>query len=174
MGIGSLDSVEIIASSIYSLNRYGACIHKISKFYQTPAVPCGSGPNFINAAALISTTFCPKKILQILNEIEQKNSRNRLRRWAPRTLDLDLLAVENIVRPNKMKFKHWMDLSSERQLSETPKTLILPHPRLHERAFVLGPLIDIAPDWWHPVLKSTVSEMFYQLPKKAREEIRPL
>ena len=174
METGCLNSVEIIASSISSLNLYGACIYKISKFYQTPAVPRGSGPDFINAAALITTALCPKKILKILHKIEQNNSRTRFKRWSPRTLDLDLLAVGNTISPDRMEFKHWMDLSRERQRCETPDTLILPHPRLHERAFVLRPLIDIAPDWLHPVLKRTVSEMLYELPEKAREEIRPL
>ena len=174
LGRGSINSVDIIASSICSLNRYGACIYKISKFYRTPAVPCGSGPDFINAAVLISIAHCPENILQILHKTEQENSRERSRRWAPRTLDLDLLAVGNIVSPNHRKFEHWMNLSRERQLNEVPEMLILPHPRLHERAFVLGPLLDIVPNWFHPILKKSVSEMFYELPAKAREEIRPV
>ena len=171
---GSLNSVDIIASSIFSLNRNGICVSKISKFYKSQAVPSGSGPDFTNAAALIMTSLCPKKILQILHKIELENCRARSVRWGPRTLDLDLLAVGSIISPDKINFEHWMNLSSELQRREAPDMLILPHPRLHERAFVLGPLVDIAPDWFHPVLNKTVSEMFYELPKDVREEIWPV
>ena len=170
----SLNSVDIITSSIYALNRYGFCVSKISKFYKTKAVPCGSGPDFINAAALILTSICPNELLQILHKIELENFRTRSARWGPRTLDLDLLAVGNVVSPSKLTFEYWMDLTIALQRKEVPQMLVLPHPRLHERAFVLAPLIDIAPDWFHPVLNKTVSEMFYELPEHAREEIRPL
>ena len=77
------------------------------------------------------------------------------------------------MRPNINEFSYWSELPLERQLKEAPDTLILPHPRLHQRAFVLGPLMDIAPDWVHPVLQLSVKEMYAQLSPKEREEIRP-
>lgn len=101
---------------------------KASSFYRTSPVE-SSGPDYVNAAALIETTYSPEALLECLLSIENENGRRRPAgiRNAPRTLDLDLLAY-----------------GSEKR--STPK-LTLPHPRMTERLFVLVPLAEIAPDW---------------------------
>jgi len=170
---GLLNPVDMISSAIYSLAGYSITIKKISRFFRTPAFPSGSGPDFVNAAILIRSHLEPKDLLSVLHEVEQKNARIRKERWSPRTLDLDLLSYGDAVRPNINEFSYWSELPLERQLKEAPGTLILPHPRLHQRAFVLGPLMDIVPDWVHPVLQISVKEMYAQLSPKEREEIRP-
>ena len=68
----------------------------------------------------------------------------------------------------------WMNLPLAEQQQTAPGQLILPHPRLHERAFVLVPLADVAPDWVHPVLRRSVSQMLDALPQDARDEVVPL
>ncbi len=90
------------------------------------------GPDFTNAVAELGTTLTPRELLHALQAIEQEHGRQRPHRNAPRTLDLDLL------------------LYGQRLIDEPGLTV--PHPRLHERAFVLLPLADLAPDLVHPQL----------------------
>ena len=171
---GSLDPADIISLSIYSLTAYPNSVKKISRFFQTPAFPIGSGPNFVNAAIMIRTKLTPQEVLAVLHEIEQQNARLREKRWAARTLDLDLLSYGASVIPNSEEFRYWFDLPLDRQMKEIPDKLILPHPRLHQRSFVLSPVMDIAPDWVHPVLGLSVAELYAQLSKEERCELKPL
>lgn len=97
----------------------------VSPFYRSAPVDA-SGPDFINAVTALDTTLEPLRLLDALQTIELKHGRERPYRNAPRTLDLDLLLYGDIV----------MDT----------QRLILPHPRMHERAFVLRPLQDLAPE----------------------------
>ena len=113
-------------------------------------------------------------MIAILHEIESRFGRTRDVRWGRRTLDLDLLATGDAVIPDAKTHAQWRDLPLEQQMRETPKELILPHPRIHERAFVLVPLADVAPDWRHPIFGKTVLEMRDALPKEALDELVPL
>ncbi len=89
-------------------------------------------------------------------------------------VDLDLLALGHFVRPDVGGFTHWQALPLAAQMQETPTELILPHPRLQDRAFVLVPLAGIAPNWRHPVLGKTARQLLAALPADARAEILPL
>lgn len=103
----------------------------VSSLYRSAPVDAG-GPDFVNAVAELTTDLSPLQLLRALQAIEQAAGRERPFRNAPRTLDLDLL------------------LFGQRVL-DTP-ALTLPHPRLHLRAFVLQPLLELAPDLHHPTL----------------------
>lgn len=98
---------------------------RLSPLYRTAPVD-STGPDYINAVAEIRTTHLPLALLAVLQSIELRHGRERPYRNAPRTLDLDLL---------------WYD---GRHIHEP--TLTVPHPRMHQRAFVLQPLLDLAPD----------------------------
>lgn len=104
--------------------------------------PCG-GPGgqglYLNAVIAIETTLDPLVLLQLLQGIESKHGRVRQERWAERTLDLDLLFYGDLV------------LQTE--------TLTLPHARLHERAFVLLPCAEIAPEFLHPLYGQTILQL---------------
>ena len=76
--------------------------------------------------------------------------------------------------PDPQTEARWRELSPERARVETPQQLIVPHPRLAERAFVLVPLMDIAPDWVHPVLGLSVRQMCAALPAADRDQIIPI
>lgn len=145
-----------------------------SNLYETPAFPAGSGPNFCNAACIFTTNLPPQVVLEKLHHLEAEFSRTRDVRWGQRTLDLDLIGYGDQVLPDAAVFDHWRNLPLADQMTQTPDQLILPHPRLQDRAFVLVPLCDVAPDWRHPVLGQTVSDMRDDLPPSALSEVVPL
>lgn len=147
---------------------------RISKLYQTPAFPAGSGPNFINAACSFLTDMPSADLLATFHSIEADFGRERVERWGQRTLDLDLIAFGDVVLPDLATFNRWRNLPPEDQKVQAPDTLILPHPRVQDRAFVLVPMADIAPNWVHPVLGQTTAEMLAGLSALQRDEILAL
>ncbi|QDU54260.1 2-amino-4-hydroxy-6-hydroxymethyldihydropteridine diphosphokinase [Aeoliella mucimassa] len=115
-----------------------------SELHATSAVGGPTGqPMFVNAAAVVETTLEPAALLAALHGIEQQFGRERMVRWASRTLDIDLLLVDQ------------QQLVSE--------TLVLPHPRMSFRPFVLQPAVEIAGDWVHPGLQTTLSDLLTTL-----------
>jgi len=165
---------QTLAAALARLPRAGLAVARVSRFFATPAFPAGSGPDFVNAAAALETTLAPGALLEVLHGVEAGMGRERRARWAPRAIDLDLVAMDDAVLPDASTFRAWTALSLDEQMRRAPDRLILPHPRLHERGFVLAPLADVAPGWRHPVFGLTVAEMLAALPPAARAEIRPL
>jgi 2-amino-4-hydroxy-6-hydroxymethyldihydropteridine diphosphokinase len=109
-----------------------------------------------------------------LHDIETRFGRRRAQRWGMRTLDIDLLAMGDSVLPDADTQDRWRNLPPDAQIGATPGELILPHPRLQDRAFVLVPLADVAPDWVHPRLGLTVRDMLAALPQADRDAVKPL
>ena len=143
----------------------------VSGFYRSPAFPPGSGPDFVNAAAALRLGDAPEAVLAHLHAVEAEFGRRREARWGARTLDLDLIAVGDRVLPDVAAQARWRALDPRAAQGQAPDRLILPHPRMQERAFVLVPLADVAPDWRHPLLGRTVREMLAGLPEAARGEV---
>lgn len=164
----------ILQQALAALNELGLPAAQISRFFQTPCFPLGAGPDYVNAAASLLTDLPAKDVLARLHQVEAQFGRARTTRWAGRTLDLDLLAVGESVLPNANIWQHWADLPPEQQAKIAPDELILPHPRLADRAFVLVPLADIAPDWRHPMRRQTVVQMLQALPQSEIDAVRPL
>lgn len=154
----------------------GLEVLRLSRFFATPCFPAGAGPDYVNAAAVIvpAEGMQAADVLAALHRIEAAFGRARQSRWGMRTLDLDLLAFGAQVLPDAETQGRWRGLSAEDQAREAPDQLILPHPRLQDRAFVLVPLADVAPDWRHPVLHLGVAEMLAALPRADRDAVRPL
>ena len=109
-----------------------------SSWYQTLAVGPPQ-PDYINGCALVQVTLPPQVLLETLLAIEAQKGRIRTERWGARSLDLDLLLYDDLIL-------------------DTP-TLTIPHPRMRERAFVLVPLAEIAPDWIDPVTGKAIAEL---------------
>jgi len=125
------DAAASVREAFVALGRLpGTRLLRASRLYRTPAWGVTAQPDFVNAVAMIETTLAPTALLQELLRIERDAGRDRLAdgsdRWGPRTLDLDLLLYGDAV----------IDVPG----------LSVPHPHMHERAFVLVPLLEIAPD----------------------------
>lgn len=145
-----------------------------SPWYRTPAFPPGSGPDFVNGAAVLESRLAAAELLDALHALERELGRHRDARWAPRACDLDLLAWDDRVLPDAATVREWIELPPDARQERAPPGLVLPHPRLQERGFVLRPLADVAPDWRHPVLGRTVAEMLAALPPGALDGIERL
>ena len=164
----------LLSLAVEKLSQRGAAIRALSPFYHTPAFPAGGGPDFVNAAAEISADWTPQQALLHLHSVEADLGRVRAARWGQRTIDLDLLACGDQVLPDAKTFARWRNMALDVQMAQAPDELILPHPRLQERGFVLVPLADIAPDWVHPVLGQSVKQMLAALPQDQTASVRPL
>lgn len=139
--------------------------------YRTPCFPPGAGPDYVNAAARVQHRGTPEEMLALLHRVETEFGRARVQRWGQRTLDLDLIAAGDAILPDRETHEGWRNLPLDRQQEVAPEQLVLPHPRLQDRAFVLVPLADVAPNWKHPVLGLTVVEMLTALPAQAIAEV---
>lgn len=148
---------EGLQAALKQFSSYGIRVEAVSPFYQTRAVTPYAQPDFVNAVARISAAFSPEDLLVQLHRIEAAFGRVRTQRWAERTLDLDLLDFESEVTPGTGS-----------------NQLVLPHPRLGLRAFVLVPLSDVAPSWQHPVSGQNAAEMLRSLPLSETQEVRRL
>ncbi len=160
-----------LVKALEFLSNEGCEAARISSFYQTPCFPAGAGPDYINTVAEFDCHLLPHELLNVLHAIEHKMGRVRTERWAGRSMDLDLLAYEGEVLPEKYTVQKWIDLSIDAQMKLTPDDLLLPHPRMQDRAFVLVPFLEIAPSWRHPILQKTVAEMYHALPLDQRDAV---
>mgnify|MGYP003108563082 CR=1 FL=1 len=165
---------ETLKAALKLLQTSGAVIRATSQFYHTPAFPAGAGPDYVNAAVRIEAPWGPEKALGVLHRIEAQFGRERVQRWGQRTLDLDLLACDDIVLPDRNTHKMWRELPLDAQIGRAPEQLILPHPRLQDRAFVLVPLADVAPDWVHPLLGKPVRVLLEGVSERDRADVRPM
>ena len=123
----------------------GVEVIAVSPLYETAPVggPENQGP-YLNAALVADTTLTAPALLRRLHELEATRERQRIEHWGPRTLDLDLLVHGDLI-------------------SEDPRVEV-PHPRMHQRRFVMVPAVDIAPDMVHPRLGRTMRELLADLP----------
>ena len=132
-------------AALVALETRGVYIAGRSRWYDTPPYPPSGQPHFVNGVALVETRLAPAALLAEMLEIEASLGRRRSVPNAARTLDLDLIDYDGVVRPG-------------------PEAPILPHPRLAARSFVLLPLRDVAPEWRHPISGLSVAALIAALP----------
>lgn len=129
----------LLEAALAAFPAHGLTVTARSGWWRSAAWPDPSAPAFVNGVALVETTHPPEETLRALHAIERAFGRERHEANAARTLDLDLIAF------------------GRRVINEPGLTL--PHPRAHERLFVMGPLARIAPDWVHPVSGETAADL---------------
>lgn len=151
---GNLESAQFgpprdtLTAALAALKEKRIRILTRSGWYRTEPVPRSDQPWFVNAVVSLATELGAKDLLNALQATERQFGRVRGELNAPRILDLDILDYQGEV----------MDTTS----------LVLPHPRLHERRFVLIPIAEIAPDWRHPILELTAVQLLAQLSSEQR------
>jgi len=136
---GYASSEALLEAALAAFPAAGLKVLARSRWWRSAAWPDPSGPEYRNGVVLVGAGGGPEAVLAALMTVEARFNRRRGRRNAPRTLDLDLIA-------------------HGRQALATPE-LTLPHPRAHERLFVMGPLAEIAPAWRHPTLGRSAAEL---------------
>lgn len=168
------NNIKYLTRAVTHLSSKGFKILAKSSLYKTPAFPAGNGPDFVNAVILaqIHTPTCDA--LASLHYVETTMGRTRPKRWAQRVIDLDLVYADQKVIPNESVYNSWRHMPLDRQMTEAPDQLILPHPRLQDRGFVLVPLAEIAPNWRHPVLGETAAQMLKNLPDEDVAQVIPI
>jgi len=150
---------ETLMRAVEKLSEIAISEVKVSSFHNAPAFPPSDQPDFLNAVAIGRSKRAPRELLAGLQLIERELGRVRTIPWAARPIDLDLLAVGDIVSPE------WQEAAAlGDRPGEADGPFILPHPRMHLRRFVLEPLVEIAPDWRHPALGLTARELLERLP----------
>ena len=146
---------DVVAAAIHALEDAGLRVDVRSAIRATPAMG-GAGRGFANAAVLVRTEFAPHELLTLLQAIERRFGRRPGKRWGPRVLDLDILLCSreggSPVRQRKL---------GSRLRGST--SLVIPHPGLAARAFVLDPLTQIAPRWRHPITGLTIHQLHARL-----------
>ena len=137
-----------LEAALARLAAAGVTVVRRSRWYRSPAWPDPADPEFVNAVAEVETPLDAGGLLRLLHGIESALGRTRTAPNAPRVIDLDLLDYRGAVEA-------------------APAGPVLPHPRLHLRAFVLRPLAEIAPAWRHPVSRREVADLIAGLPPEA-------
>ncbi|HYE52093.1 MAG TPA: 2-amino-4-hydroxy-6-hydroxymethyldihydropteridine diphosphokinase [Azospirillaceae bacterium] len=151
-GGGFASPAEACEAAVRALEEAGVPAAARSRWFESAPVPASDQPWYVNGVLLAGTALAPEDLLARLHAVEASFGRVRQVRNEARVIDLDLLAYGGLVR-------------------EGPAP-VLPHPRMHQRAFVLLPLLDVAPDWRHPATGTPLRDLVAALPPG--QAIRPL
>jgi 2-amino-4-hydroxy-6-hydroxymethyldihydropteridine diphosphokinase len=143
--------IEACETSLQLIKKSNIDVICQSSWYETEPIPASSQSNFINGVISVKTQLSNLDLLKVLLSIETKMGRRRSKKNAARIIDLDLIAYHDDIIDSEL--------------------LTLPHPRLFQRAFVVKPIFEIAPDWRHPVLGVEVGAL---LPALANQKIKQL
>lgn len=145
-------------AALAALAAAGLAIAGRSRWYKSAPVPVSDQPWFVNAVVRVRTALDPARLLTVLAATERAFGRKRGEPNQARVLDLDLLTYGDVV-------------TGPGPADGVGPSLILPHPRLQDRAFVLLPMRDVAPDWRHPVSGKGLQEMIRALPAGQKTEV---
>ena len=148
------NKISNIEITKFELEKYKIKILKFSSNYISESWPDPSMPNYANIIIKIKTSLLPLELLKICNLIELKLGRVRTKKNAPRTCDIDIIDYDKKI------------------LNEKYSKLILPHPRMNQRNFVLLPLFEVEKSWKHPKSKINIAKLINSLPVKDLRSIK--
>ena len=155
----NMTRLEIINKALEYFSMFNISLGRVSSFWESKSYPNKNQPNFINVVSEVQSELNPFQTLYSLKKIEIILGRKINSRWGNRVLDLDILAAGSLILPNLHIFNKWLKMPLKQQMQNQPNQLILPHPRIQDRLFVLKPLSEIDPDWLHPVLNKKPFEL---------------
>ncbi|NQW02132.1 MAG: 2-amino-4-hydroxy-6-hydroxymethyldihydropteridine diphosphokinase [Rhodospirillales bacterium] len=144
-----------LGAALEALQGQGPVIRQHSPWYESAPVPVSDQPWYVNGVCRIETTLTAQQLVALLLDLETRFGRLRSVQNAPRILDMDLLAYNDLVLAGS-----------------DPSALSVPHPRMYGRAFVILPLADIAPDWVDPVSGKAICDLRAALPED--QQTRPM
>ena len=150
---------ETVARALGELRAGGVMITGVSNYYTTNPVSDTPQPRYLNAVVSGQTRLAPAMLLRLLKRLERRAGRRTTRAWSQRPLDIDILDCggRRVGWPTRRR---------------AHGRLVLPHPEMHTRAFVLMPLSDVAPQWRHPALGRPLKQLLAQLAPAARAGVR--
>ncbi len=145
------DRLGMLRRAVEMLKRNGAEITDLSRVYETMPWGVTEQPLFLNICAKAHTELAPGQLLETVKNIESGLGRRRGKRWGPREIDIDIIFYDRIVYKDER--------------------LVIPHPHMHERGFVLAPLSEIAPGYIHPVFSKSVAELLAGLSGREKDDM---
>lgn len=154
---------ETLARALIELEREGVAVTARSATYATAAIGQTRQQPYLNAVVLVATSRPPAALLRLLKAIERRAGRRGGRPWGKRALDLDIVDYKGVVQNWSIK-RQWFGGGGHR-------SLVLPHPLIQERPFVLRPLLDVAPGWRHPVLQLSGRQLWQLAAGKAQGRV---
>jgi 2-amino-4-hydroxy-6-hydroxymethyldihydropteridine diphosphokinase len=140
IGSNKGDRKAFLAQALDKINRSIGRVTEKSKLYETQAWGVTNQSDFLNQAVAAETTLNPHKVLEQIIKIENEMGRVRTEKWAERTIDIDILLYDDVV--------------------VSDPDLVIPHPELQNRNFALVPLMEIAGEMEHPVLRQTIEDIY--------------
>ncbi len=149
------DSKKTLLSCYDYFNNDAIQILKKSSFYESLAIPNKSDPKFINSVISISTKLSPKQLIKYILNIEKKFGRKRRQINSPRTCDIDIIAFNSEVL----------------NISDEDISLVIPHPRLEQRSFVLYPIREIDKNWKSPLTGKSIDQLIENLDSETKKNI---
>ena len=155
----NMTRLEMLNKALEYFPMFSISLIKVSSFWESKSYPNKNQPNFINAVSEVQSILNPHQTLCSLKKIEIILGRKINSRWGNRVIDLDILAAGSLILPNLRIFNKWLKMPLQHQMQNQPNQLILPHPRIQDRLFVLKPLSEIDPNWIHPVLNKKPYEL---------------
>jgi 2-amino-4-hydroxy-6-hydroxymethyldihydropteridine diphosphokinase len=150
---------EALSRASLELRQAGLKVIRASRIYETAALGPGRQTPYLNAVLVLDAHLAPGGLLRLIKSLERRAGRRLGVHWGPRCLDIDIvdLGGRQVGWPSRLR---------------SPGRLVLPHPEMHKRAFVLVPLLEVAPNWHHPALGTSGRALLARLGRRQRGSVR--